>query len=177
MKNCVGKDLSKIPMPVFFNEPTSFLQRLAEDLEYSSLLDKAAACERGVDRLAYVAAFTISSYANTITRTGKPFNPILGETFELDCPDKGWRYISEQVSHHPPISAMHSEGKDWVFIQDFSMKSKFRGKYLQIVPTGISYLTFKNTGDKYSWRKVTSTVHNIIVGKLWIDQDGEMEIM
>jgi hypothetical protein len=29
-------------MPVSVNEPLSFLQRLTEDLEYSSLLDQAA---------------------------------------------------------------------------------------------------------------------------------------
>lgn len=27
MKNCIGKELSKIPMPVNFNEPLSMLQR------------------------------------------------------------------------------------------------------------------------------------------------------
>lgn len=27
LKNCIGKDLSKIPMPVNFNEPISMLQR------------------------------------------------------------------------------------------------------------------------------------------------------
>ena len=27
IKNCIGKDLSKIPMPVNFNEPLSMLQR------------------------------------------------------------------------------------------------------------------------------------------------------
>lgn len=42
MKNCIGKDLSKIPMPVNFNEPLSMLQRLTEDYEYSDILDIAA---------------------------------------------------------------------------------------------------------------------------------------
>lgn len=32
------------------------------------------------------------------------------------------------------------------------------------------------TGNHYTWRKVTTTVHNIIVGKLWVDQSGEMDI-
>lgn len=32
-------------------------------------------------------------------------------------------------------------------------------------------------GDYYTWCKVTTTVHNIIVGKLWVDQEGEMEIV
>ena len=32
------------------------------------------------------------------------------------------------------------------------------------------------TGNHFTWRKVTTTVHNIIVGKLWVDQSGEMDI-
>lgn len=42
MKNCIGKDLSKIPMPVNFSEPLSMLQRLTEDYEYADILDMAA---------------------------------------------------------------------------------------------------------------------------------------
>lgn len=41
---------------------------------------------------------------------------------------------------------------------------------------GYAHLEFKD-GNKYSWRKVTTTIHNIIVGKLWVDQHGEMEIV
>jgi len=56
------------------------------------------------------------------------------------------------------------------------MSSKFRGKYLSIIPLGISHLEFKSSKNHYTWRKVTTTVHNIIVGKLWIDNHGEMTI-
>lgn len=108
MKNCIGKDLSKIPMPVNFNEPISMLQRLTEDYEYSELLDRAALCTDPCEQLAYVAAFTVSSYSTTINRTGKPFNPLLGETYECDrTDDLGWRCTAEQVSHHPPMAAIH----------------------------------------------------------------------
>ena len=41
IRECVGKDLTRICLPVFFNEPLSALQKLAEDLEYSALLDQA----------------------------------------------------------------------------------------------------------------------------------------
>lgn len=40
------------------------------------------------------------------------------------------------------------------------------------VPAGAIHLEFHSSGNHYVWRKVTSTVHNIIVGKLWIDQVG-----
>ncbi|KAH8406978.1 hypothetical protein KR222_002140, partial [Zaprionus bogoriensis] len=178
MKNCIGKDLSKIPMPVNFNEPLSMLQRLVENYEYAEILDVAALCTDECEQLAYLAAFTVSSYATTTVRTGKPFNPLLGETYECDrMDDLGWRCVAEQVSHHPPVSALHCEGREWVSWQEFTMTSKFRGKYCQIIPHGLAYVLFRNSGHKYSWRKVITTVHNIIVGKLWVDQHGEMEIV
>lgn len=118
IKNCIGKDLSKIPMPVNFNEPLSMLQRLTEDFEYADqLLDVAAKCKTVSEQLAYVAAFTISSYSTTANRTGKPFNPLLGETYELDrTEDLGWRCINEQVSHHPPIAVCQSSNFSFLLI-------------------------------------------------------------
>lgn len=41
------------------------LQRLVEDFEYSEILDQAAKCSDPCEQLAYVAAFTVSSYATT----------------------------------------------------------------------------------------------------------------
>ncbi|XP_050666644.1 oxysterol-binding protein 1 isoform X2 [Leptidea sinapis] len=179
MKNCIGKELSKIPIPVNFSEPLSMLQRLAEDFEYSSILDQAATFSEPAQQLAYVAAFTVSSYATTACRTTKPFNPLLGETYECDrTSDLGWRIISEQVSHHPPMVAQFCEGSSgWQCWQEFTMTSKFRGKYLQVIPLGGAYAHFVHSGNKYTWRKVTTTVHNVIVGKLWVDHHGDMEIV
>ncbi|GCC41386.1 hypothetical protein chiPu_0025163, partial [Chiloscyllium punctatum] len=112
------------------------LQRLTEDLEYHELLDRASKCENALEQLCYVAAFTVSSYSTTVYRTGKPFNPLLGETFELDrLEDEGFRSICEQVSHHPPAAAHHVDSKyGWTLRQEIAIASKFRGKYLSIMP-------------------------------------------
>ena len=40
------------------------------------------------DRMLYIAAFAVSGYASTAGRTNKPFNPLLGETYELVYPEK-----------------------------------------------------------------------------------------
>uniref|UniRef100_A0A8C7ZWE7 Oxysterol-binding protein n=1 Tax=Oryzias sinensis TaxID=183150 RepID=A0A8C7ZWE7_9TELE len=179
MKNCIGKELSKIPMPVNFNEPLSMLQRLTEDLEYHELLDKAARCESSLEQMCLVAAFSVSSYSTTVHRTAKPFNPLLGETYELDRLEEfGYRSLCEQVSHHPPAAAHHViSQRGWTLWQEITIASKFRGKYLSIMPLGAIHLQFHSSGNHYVWRKVTSTVHNIIVGKLWIDQSGDIEIV
>lgn len=179
MKNCIGKELSKIPMPVNFNEPLSMLQRLTEDLEYHELLDKAARCENSLEQMCLVAAFSVSSYSTTVHRTAKPFNPLLGETYELDRLEEfGYRSLCEQVSHHPPAAAHHvMSQRGWTLWQEITIASKFRGKYLSIMPLGEIHLEFHASGNHYVWRKVTSTVHNIIVGKLWIDQSGDIDIV
>ena len=39
----------------------------------------------------------------------KPFNPILGETWQATLSD-GTSMHMEQISHHPPVSAFHMEG-------------------------------------------------------------------
>ena len=45
----------------------------------------------------YVAAFAVSSYSGTNNRFLKPFNPLLGETFEFEYPEQGWRGLAEKV--------------------------------------------------------------------------------
>ncbi|XP_075591788.1 LOW QUALITY PROTEIN: oxysterol-binding protein 1 [Dermatophagoides farinae] len=178
MKNCIGKELTKIPMPVNFNEPLSMLQRMTEEFEYADLLHKAAKMNDPLEQMVYVAVFSVTCYSTTANRTNKPFNPLLGETYECDrTDDLGWKCISEQVSHHPPMLAQHCQARDWNCWREFSMTSKFRGKYLLINPLDITHLEFPASGNHYTWRKVNTTVNNIIVGKLWIDNHGEMNII
>lgn len=42
LRSNIGKDLSKVAMPVQLNEPINTLQRLCEEIEYCHLLDTAA---------------------------------------------------------------------------------------------------------------------------------------
>lgn len=113
LKSMIGKDMTKMTLPVSFNECTSLLQRVAEDMEYTDLLDTAADRPESTERMVYVAAFAASEYSSTIDRVAKPFNPLLGETYEYVRPDKGYRFLVEQVSHHPPIGAAWAEAPKW----------------------------------------------------------------
>uniref|UniRef100_A0A4W3HH89 Oxysterol-binding protein n=1 Tax=Callorhinchus milii TaxID=7868 RepID=A0A4W3HH89_CALMI len=177
LRNNIGKDLSKVSMPVQLNEPLNTLQRLCEELEYSELLDKASQTLDPFERMVFVAAFAVSAYASTYYRAGsKPFNPVLGETYECVREDKGFRFIAEQVSHHPPISACNAESKNFVFWQDVRWKNKFWGKSIEIVPIGTVHVTLPGYGDHYEWSKVTSCIHNILSGQRWIEHYGEILI-
>lgn len=153
------QELSKITMPIVFNEPLSFLQRISEYMEHTYLINRACSESDSVERMQVdasththtpvleylsvefrpdvskvvpkglrrppsqweagamessefvsvraelshsfvracfsfhqsffpsppqaVAAFAVSAVASQWDRTGKPFNPLLGETYEL----------------------------------------------------------------------------------------------
>ncbi|KAM4840963.1 oxysterol-binding protein-related protein 1 isoform 2-T3 [Thomomys bottae] len=178
LRKCIGMELSKITMPVIFNEPLSFLQRLTEYMEHTYLIHKASSLSDPVERMQCVAAFAVSAVASQWERTGKPFNPLLGETYELVRDDLGFRLISEQVSHHPPISAFHAEGlnNDFIFHGSIYPKLKFWGKSVEAEPKGTITLELLEHNEAYTWTNPTCCVHNIIVGKLWIEQYGNVEI-
>ncbi|KAI9222921.1 Oxysterol-binding protein-domain-containing protein [Blastocladiella britannica] len=179
LRKNVGKDLSTVAMPISLNEPINLLQKLAEELEYSHLLDRAAAT--GTDplhRLLLVAAFAVSGYASSANRVArKPFNPLHGETYELVRQDRGFRYIAEKVSHQPPIMACHAtslpEGK-WVFRQDSKLKSKFWGKSMELIPSGTVHVELPELGDHFTWTKVTTCMRNVIGGPKSLDHYGKM---
>lgn len=56
-------------------------------------------------RILHIAAFAVSGYASTEGRQCKPFNPLLGETYEADYPDKGLRFFSEKVAGFSPFTS------------------------------------------------------------------------
>ncbi|CAM9002327.1 unnamed protein product [Rhodiola kirilowii] len=178
IKDNIGKDLTKVCLPVYFNEPLSSLQKAFEDLEYSYLVDRAYEWgKRGnsLMRILNVAAFAVSGYSSTEGRSCKPFNPLLGETYEADFPDRGLRFFSEKVSHHPMIVACHCEGTGWKFYGDSTLKSKFWGRSIQLDPVGILTLEFDD-GEVVQWSKVTTSIYNLILGKLYVDHYGVMRV-
>ncbi|KAF6816461.1 oxysterol binding protein [Colletotrichum plurivorum] len=180
LKSMIGKDMTKMTLPVSFNEPTSLLYRAGEDMEYTDLLDLAADRSDSIERLLYVAAFASSEYASSIGRVAKPFNPLLGETFEYARPDKNYRLFLEQVSHHPPIGALWAESPNWTYYGESAVRSRFLGKSFDVDHLGTWFLRLRpNAGGKedfYSWKKVKSSVIGIITGNPTVDNYGPMEI-
>lgn len=179
LRKNVGKDLSQISMPVSSNEPLSLLQRAAEVVEYSPLLDHAASASDPVERLVYVTAFALSSLSNGRVRERairKPFNPMLGETYELVREDLGFRFIAEKVSHRPVQLAYQADSKDWSLAQSPMPTQKFWGKSAEIITDGKMRLTLHTTGEHFSWSGATCFLRNIIAGEKYVEPVGEMSL-
>lgn len=168
-------------MPMALNEPLNGLQRLAEELEYSELLDRAALESDPFERMVYVACFAVSAYSSCISRADrKPFNPMLGETYEFLDDQKGIKYVSEKVCHRPLVLACHATGPTWCWWQEQKVKTKFWGKSVEYIPSGNVHVTIgRGEGedeDHFKWSKVISCLRNVLGSKKWIENYGEMVI-
>jgi hypothetical protein len=180
LRKNVGKDLANIAMPVSANEPTSLLQRVSEQMEYSELLDAAANTNDATMRILNVTAFAISSFSSSRVKgraDRKPFNPMLGETFELVREDKGYRFIAEKISHRPVRMACQAEAEDWTFLQAPLPVQKFWGKSAELNTEGRARVILHTVGETYSWTLATSFLRNVIAGEKYVEPVSTMTII
>ena len=184
LRKNVGKDLSTISMPVSANEPLSLLQRVAESLEYTTLLDAAASASTSdsTSRLLHVTAFAISNLSSNRVKDRairKPFNPMLGETFELVREDLGFRFLAEKVVHRPVRIACQAESANWTFAQAPLPVQKFWGKSAELHTEGRARIvlhTPSGGSECYSFVQPTSFLRNIIAGEKYVEPAGSLTV-
>lgn len=123
------------------------LQKVAEIMEYHENFIKANQTEDKGLQCAYILSAFIIIYANTIGTAKKPFNPLLGETYETYDPFTKTTLILEQVSHHPPISAFYGENEHFILEGHIQIKTTFTMKGIFAYPIGKTLLTLKNTKE------------------------------
>lgn len=103
----------------------------------------------------------------------KPFNPLLGETFEFQRPGQ-YKVIAEQVSHHPPISAYVLLGDSgYVREMNFKSKMKFSKGNLTLVNTFKEYIELRPHGERFQIEQPALSIHNLIIGSPYLDTGGK----
>lgn len=121
----------------------------------------------------------------------KPYNPALGEIFRANFElndGSTLTYFAEQVTHHPPISAIYGENKqkEFAFEGWYYPRSKFLGTSaasyvvnlcLHVsVAEGLCKLHFKKRKELYvlTWPNVYA--RGIIFGKMLMEIGGKTSI-
>ncbi|GAA6062539.1 hypothetical protein JCM10212_004305 [Sporobolomyces blumeae] len=173
----VGMDLSKITLPVFVLEPRSMLERVTDFHSHPELLHGAAALSTE-ERFIQVLRYYLAGWHIKPKGVKKPYNPVLGEFFRCryDYPDGSVAYyVSEQVSHHPPISAWYfsspENGLD--LCGELRPKSKFLGNSAATIMEGESHVNFLD-GDAVNDGEYDITMPNmyargILFGKMVLE--------
>eukprot|EP00048_Salpingoeca_helianthica_P013666 m.205957 g.205957 ORF g.205957 m.205957 type:complete len:850 (-) comp15533_c1_seq1:66-2615(-) len=132
-----GMDLSKLSFPVFVLEPRSFLDKFADSFRHVQFFNEAARCQDPHDRMLHVLRWFFSTYYKRPRGLKKPYNPLLGEVFRCmytipagaGLPETQCFVVVEQVSHHPPITAIVVSNRraGWVLHGQVRVGSKFLG--------------------------------------------------
>ncbi|CDW74380.1 oxysterol-binding protein [Stylonychia lemnae] len=172
LKDSIGKDITKLSVPVYFNDPVNILQKCCNSQEYHEMLELAIAEPDPIKRLGLVSVYSITILTNIERNSSKPFNPLLGETFEYV--DEKMRFFAEQVSHHPPVTGFICFGKAGYRIwSNHKQKSKFTGKSLNFMALGRIYVELDATNEKFEIQQPVVSAHNLIIGTPYVDLGGK----
>ncbi|KAG8235074.1 hypothetical protein J437_LFUL015318, partial [Ladona fulva] len=120
----------------------------------------------------------------------KPYNPVLGETFTCcwkvpyqnksnhDTKDVIVNFKAEQVSHHPPVSAIYVEcpEKDLCLTATVCIKSNFSGMSIGVNFSGEFKLTLSSHNESYCFN-LPSAYARSIISVPWIEIGGKVNIV
>ena len=99
-----------------------------------------------------------------VGRTSKPFNPMLGETFEYITKDI--KFYSEAVCHHPPIFAMVFESEFYEISRVCETQQTFNGTQVVVKDVNWNKCEFKpirgRQSEKISWNSPALVVGNLM---------------
>ncbi|WOL19772.1 oxysterol-binding protein-related protein 4C isoform X1 [Canna indica] len=145
-----GSDLTLFQLPPLFNLPKSQLQCYGETVYCTGedYLSKCAGGKNSLERFTAVVAWIISTTRPVIFGQA-PLNPILGETHHVSR--GSLNVLLEQVSHHPPVSALHAtdEKENIELIWCQSPVPRFRGTSVEAVIKGKRQMRLLNFNENY----------------------------
>jgi hypothetical protein len=168
----------KKSLPVYFNEPLSLGQKQCEKFYYLDLLNKAANEEKKEMQLCYISAFLIGEIFLNIGRTLKPFNSIIGETYEYFNNNLNFRFYSEQVSHKPPVNAYVGETPNFMVYGDTlgDTSFKFFKGGMELSFKNKVHIILKKTGDHYTYIPPNAMAKGLLKPPLYVDYYGDVVI-
>lgn len=119
--------------------------------------------------------FALASMLLTLSME-KPFNPILGETFEArvgsDC-----HVALEQISHHPPISAVQVDSTDYFCDGHFEYRGDNGANSLNASKVGHLRVHMRNTGLDYYVTYPTCKISGTMFGRRTFNYNGMLKIV
>jgi len=178
----IGMDLSRVTLPTFILEPKSFLEKLTDFMTHPDLVLNASSLDTPYDRLKALTRWYMSGFYIRPKGVKKPYNPILGEIFRAswDHGGDGGKsfYVSEQVSHHPPVSAFYGSNKKAGFVINGSIffKSKFMGNTVAAMLDGYATVYMLEYDETYVLTFPSAYARGILWGTLLMELGGTVSI-
>lgn len=181
-KGLLGSGTISISLPIRIFEPRSMLERYTDWWCNAPIyLKKAGRTKDKLEAFKNVITFALSSIFSS-TGQMKPFNPLLGETFEGEFEDKTKIYM-EHTSHTPCISNFLIVDSDDLYKMhgycDINVEGMMKilfNNYLVMVQKGKLNVYLKTTGQTISFHYPKVILGGMIYGKRYVIIDGHMKI-
>ena len=169
VSDMIGQILKRIfgGPPVSLNvkifDTQSSLQRNCEAWAYAPLyLKKAAFEESNIERFKNVISFCVSGLILTFKQL-KPFNPLIGETFEGQFAD-GSKIYAEHIGHYPTLSRFYLKdvNNDYTVHGCFDLDAKTEsfGSVIFIIQKGDILIEFPKLNEKFMYRMPIMKLEN-----------------
>ena len=101
----------------------------------------------------------------------KPFNPILGETFQARI--NGYPIYMEQISHHPPISAFYYAGPDYIINGSFEVTASLHANSVTGKQLGVAQVFFPKTGTRICFTTPPCHLTGTSFGQRTVNYEGK----
>lgn len=173
-----GGSLTQISLPVILSEPQSFLQRIATEFSCAPVfLHQAAETNDPVLRMKLIVGFIIGGLNRQCIGQKKPFNPILGETYQASFFD-GTKVFMEQTSHHPPVSHWDVEapGRWRMYGHGEATASVTTGNTIKCGRKGSNTIVFASDGAVITWDSPSLFVGGLLWGTRTMEFSGEITV-
>lgn len=147
-------------LPIQICRAESALVSMGRNISYAPLLLEGSQSMTAVERIKKIIILQISWCALALS-TQKPFNPILGETYQgflNGCP-----LFMQQISHHPPVSSLYFVGRGYKIYGKIAPVIHLRLNYINAVDDQLLTIEFDN-GDKCTFSVSTMVVNGILIG-------------
>ena len=103
-----------LSLPIRIFEPRTMLERITDWFAFAPvILKKAGACGDKVEAFKQVISFSLSALFRSSQQL-KPFNPMLGETYQAFWEDGSQIYL-EHTCHNPPVSHFYVKDSSWLY--------------------------------------------------------------
>ena len=166
-----GKSVMSISLPIDIFDSLSQLERMAGGFTYAPIfLQKAALCEDPIERLKLTITF-FNTVFHMSAHVEKPFNPILGETFQARI--NGVPLYAEQISHHPPISVFTLIADDYKFIGSYECVVNLHANSVVFKFVGQPYVEYKKWGSKVCFVNPLMNISGTSFGQRTMNFEGK----
>jgi len=180
-------DLSSMTAPAFILSTTSLTEFSAYWAEIPKLLVAPAAEQDPEKRAMLVLKWFLSTlkqqYSSRSEKLGsekKPLNPFLGELFigHWDDEEGKTELISEQVSHHPPVTAYSIwNNKHNVRLQGYNAQKASFGRTIHVRQVGHAMLHLDAYNEGYLITLPPLYIEGLITGAPYVELDKKSYIV